>query len=177
MPILDSQTMQPRRTYSVAELQQAAQEMRAWVMIALQAAGSGHTGGTMSIADIAAALYLKHIRHDPKNPKWEGRDRVFWSAGHKAPMIYAALGMAGYFDEMPVAYHGEPLPQFADIPGIQKTVLLRKLGSPFEGHPNSRKLPGIEVCSGSLGQGLGIASGSALNAKIYGHDYRVYCIM
>ncbi|MEA3401568.1 MAG: transketolase [Armatimonadota bacterium] len=177
MPILDSTTLEPRRTYSVEELEDAAQEMRAWVMIGLQAAGSGHTGGTMSIAEVAAALYLHHIRHDPADPKWEGRDRVFWSAGHKAPMIYVALGMAGYFDDMPVAYHGEPLEQFADVPGIQKTVLLRKLGSPFEGHPNSRKLPGIEVCSGSLGQGLGIANGSALNAKIYNQDYRVYCIM
>ncbi len=177
MPILDSQTMQPRRTYTIEELEDAAREMRAWVMIALQAAGSGHTGGTMSIADITAALYLSHIRHDPASPKWEGRDRVFWSAGHKAPMIYVGLGMAGYFNDMPVTYHGEPLEQFADVPGIQQTVLLRKLGSPFEGHPNSRKLPGIEVCSGSLGQGLGIACGSALNARIYNEDYRAYCIM
>jgi len=177
VPILDSVTMEPRRTYSVEELEEAAREMRAWVMIALQAAGSGHTGGTMSIADVTAALYLRHIRHDPANPRWEGRDRVFWSAGHKAPIIYAALGMAGYFDDMPVAYHDEPLEQFADVPAMQKTVLLRKLGSPFDGHPNSLKLPGIEVCSGSLGQGLGVACGSALNARIYGHDYRVYCIM
>jgi len=177
VPILDSQTMQPRRSYTIEELEDAAQEMRAWVMIALHAAGSGHTGGTMSIADIAAALYLHHIKHDPAAPRWPGRDRVFWSAGHKAPMIYAALGMAGYFDDMPVSYHGEPLEQFADIKGIQQTVLLRKLGSPFEGHPNCKKLPGIEVSSGSLGQGLGVSCGSALNAKIYEQDYRVFCIM
>lgn len=177
MPILDSRTMQPRRTFTLEELEAAAREMRAWTLIALHAAGSGHTGGTMSIADIAAALYLAHINHDPANPKWEGRDRVFWSAGHKAPMLYATLGVCGYFDEMPVSFHGEPLPEFADIRGVQECVLLRKLGSPFEGHPNSRKLPGIEVCSGSLGQGLGVACGSALNAKLYGHDYRVYCIM
>ena len=114
MPILDSQTMQPRRVYSTEELEAAAQEMRAWVTIALQAAGSGHLGGTMSIADVAAALYLQHINHDPYDPRWEGRDRVFWSAGHKAPMIYAALGMAGYLDDMPVAYHGEPIERYLE---------------------------------------------------------------
>lgn len=177
MPIVDSRTMEPRRTYSVEELRAAAQEIRAWVMISLEAAGSGHTGGTMSIADIAAAMYLRHIRHDPANPRWEDRDRVFWSAGHKAPAIYATLGVAGYFDDMPVTWHGEPIEEFADIPGPQKCVLLRKLGSPFEGHPNSRKLPGIEVCSGSLGQGLGVACGSALDAKMRGRDNQVYCIM
>ncbi len=177
MPIVDSRTMEPRRTYSVEELRAAAQEIRAWVMISLEAAGSGHTGGTMSIADIAAAMYLRHIRHDPANPRWEDRDRVFWSAGHKAPAIYATLGVAGYFDDMPVTWHGEPIEEFANIPGPQKCVLLRKLGSPFEGHPNSRKLPGIEVCSGSLGQGLGVACGSALDAKMRGRDNQVYCIM
>lgn len=177
MPTLDSGTLEPRRTYTIEDLEDAAREIRAWVMIALQAAGSGHTGGSMSIADIAAALYLSHLNHDPANPDWEGRDRVFWSAGHKAPALYAALGVAGYFDNMPVSFHGEPLEQFADVPGRQKCVLLRKLGSPFEGHPNCIKLPGIEVSSGSLGQGLGVACGSALDAKIYGGDYRVYCIM
>ncbi|MFO7946390.1 MAG: transketolase [Armatimonadota bacterium] len=177
MPIVNSVTGKSRRTYTIEDLKEAAQELRAWVMIALHCAGSGHTGGTMSIADITAALYLSHLNHDPANPDWEDRDRVFWSAGHKAPAIYAGLGLAGYFDDMPVAYHEEPLEQFADVPGIQKTVLLRKVGSPFEGHPNSGKLPGIEVCSGSLGQGLGVACGSAKNAKIYGRHYRVYCIM
>lgn len=177
MPLLDSRTGEPRRMYSIAELEDAAREIRAWVMIALEAAGSGHTGGTMSIADIAAAMYLRHLNHDPANPTWEGRDRVFWSAGHKAPAIYATLGVAGYFDEMPVAWHDEALEQFADIPGPQKCVLLRKLGSPFEGHPNCRKLPGIEVSSGSLGQGLGVSCGAAKDAKLRGRTHRVYCIM
>ncbi len=177
MPIVDAGTNDTKRDFTTGELETAAREMRAWIMIALQAAGSGHTGGSMSIADIAAAIYLKHITHDPANPKWAGRDRVFWSVGHKAPAIYAALGMAGYFDDMPVAFHGKPLEQFADIRGMQETVLLRKLGSPFEGHPNALKLPGLEVSSGSLGQGLGVACGSALNAKLEGKDYRVYCIM
>ncbi len=177
MPIVDAGTNDIRRDFTTEELEAATREMRGWVMIALQAAGSGHTGGSMSIMDISAALYLKHINHDPANPKWDGRDRVFWSAGHKAPAMYATLGFAGYFDDVPVGFHGEPMAQFADIRGMQHSVLLRKLGSPFEGHPNARKLPGIEVSAGSLGQGLGVACGSALDAKLKGKDYRVYCIM
>ena len=177
MPIIDSTTGQVAQTYSVEELIEAAREMRAWDMISLIAAGSGHTGGTMSIMDIGAALYLNHLRHDPRNPQWDGRDRVFWSVGHKAPAIYCLLGKAGYFDDLPVGFHGEPLEQFADIKGIQEVVLLRKLGSPFEGHPNWQKLPGLEFSSGSLGQGLGVACGSALDAKLKGKDYRVYCFM
>jgi transketolase len=177
MPIIDSSTGEVARTYTVEELIDAVREMRAWDMISLVAAGSGHTGGTMSIMDIAAALYLSHIRHDPSNPQWDGRDRVFWSAGHKAPALYCALGKAGYFDDLPVAFEGEPLEQFADIKGIQEVVLLRKLGSPFEGHPHWPKLPGLEFSSGSLGQGLGVACGSALDARLKGKDYRVYCIM
>ncbi len=177
MPIVNSRTQDVQADLTLDELEEAAREIRGWVMIALEAAGSGHTGGSMSIADIATALYLQHINHDPADPKWDGRDRVFWSAGHKAPLIYSVLGMAGYFDEMPVSFHGEPLEQFADIEGIQQTVLLRKLGSPFEGHPNARKLPGIEVSAGSLGQGLGVACGAAIDAKLRGADHRIYCIM
>ncbi len=176
MPIMDSKTGEVRKEYSVEELIDKAREMRAWNMISLTAAGSGHTGGTMSIMDITAALYLKHIRHDPENPQWEDRDRVFWSTGHKAPAIYVALGMAGYFDDRPVSFHDEPLPGFESVTGIEETVLLRKLGSGFEGHPNYLKLPGLEFSSGSLGQGLGTAIGSALNAKLEGKDYRVYCL-
>ncbi len=177
MPIIDSTTGQVVKTYDVEELIEAAREMRAWNMISITAAKSGHTGGTMSIMDVGAALYLNHIKHDPKNPQWDGRDRVFWSAGHKAPAIYCLLGKAGYFDDLPVSFHGEPLEQFADIKGIQEVVLLRKLGSPFEGHPNWQKLPGLEFSSGSLGQGLGVACGCALDAKMKQKDYRVYCIM
>ncbi len=97
MPIVDSQTGEVRVDYSVAELEAKAQEMRAWDMISITAAGSGHTGGCMSIMDITAALYLKHIRHDPKNPQWSDRDRVFWSTGHKAPALYVALAATGYW--------------------------------------------------------------------------------
>jgi len=157
MPIMDSKTGKVIKDYTIDELIEKAREMRAYNMIALTAAGSGHTGGTLSIMDIAAALYLKKIRHDPKNPEWEDRDRVFWSTGHKAPALYVALGEAGYFP-------------------IEEVVKLRKLSSGFEGHPNRLKLPGVELSSGSLGQGLGVAVGCALNAKLEGKSYRVYCI-
>jgi transketolase len=140
------------------ELKQAAAEMRAVNLIDIFAAGSGHPGGTLSIMDIAAALYLRVLNHDPEDPAWPQRDRVFWSTGHKAPALYVALGKAGYFP-------------------LDDTVLLRQLGSGFEGHPNWLKLPGVEVSSGSLGQGLGVAVGNALAGKLAGRSYRVYCIM
>ncbi|MBI1750762.1 MAG: transketolase [Acidobacteria bacterium] len=146
----------PRR--SLDELQRAAAEMRAIDLVDIFAAGSGHPGGTLSIMDLAAALYLRVLNHDPADPNWPERDRVYWSAGHKAPALYVALGKAGYYP-------------------LEDTVLLRQLGSGFEGHPNRLKVPGVEVSSGSLGQGLGIAVGNALAAKLLGKAYRVYCIL
>jgi transketolase len=151
MSLIDSKTGKIRRDFTVEQLIEKAREMRAYSMIAITAAGSGHTGGTLSIMDIAAALYLKKIRHDPKNPTWEERDRVFWSVGHKAPALYIALAEAGYFP-------------------LADTVKLRKLWSGFEGHPNRLKLPGIELSAGSLGQGLGVALGCALNTKLEGKE-------
>jgi transketolase len=158
MPIIDSKTLEIVKDYSAEELVEKAKEMRVYNMISICAAKSGHTGGTLSIMDIAAVLYLKVIRHDPTNPEWDDRDRVFWSVGHKAPALYVALGMAGYYP-------------------VEDTVKLRKLWSGFEGHPNRFKLPGLELSSGSLGQGLGVAIGCALRAKLDKKDYRVYCIM
>jgi len=158
VPIINSKTGEIRKDYSIEELVKKAREMRAYSMISITAAGSGHTGGTLSIMDIAAALYLKKIRHDPANPTWEDRDRVFWSVGHKAPALYIALAEAGYFP-------------------LDNTVKLRKLWSGFEGHPNRLKLPGIELSAGSLGQGLGVAVGDALNAKLEKKNYRVYTIL
>ena len=97
MPLTDSKTLKIVKDYTEAELIQKAKEMRVYNMISLCAAKSGHTGGTLSVMDIAAVLYLKVIKHDPANPKWDDRDRVFWSVGHKAPALYVALGIAGYF--------------------------------------------------------------------------------
>ncbi|MBI2263621.1 MAG: transketolase [Armatimonadetes bacterium] len=142
----------------VPELMKAAQEMRAYALISIFAAGSGHPGGSLSIMDITAALYLHQVRHDPKNPSWPDRDRVFFSTGHKAPALYVALGKSGYFP-------------------LDDVVTLRKLDSPFQGHPHWLKLPGVEVSSGSLGQGLGIAVGDALALRLDGRRYKVYCIM
>src|SRR4030042_6577850 len=158
MPLIDSKTGKIRKDYTIEQLIEKTREMRAYNMIAITAAGSGHTGGTLSIMDIAAALYLKKMRHDPENPTWEDRDRVFWSVGHKAPALYISLAEAGYFPK-------------------DDTVKLRKLWSGFEGHPNRLKLPGIELSAGSLGQGLGVAIGCALNAKLEKKDYRVYTIL
>jgi len=158
MPIINSKTGEIKKDYTIEQLIEKAREMRAYNMIAITAAGSGHTGGTLSIMDITAALYLKKIRHDPANPNWEERDRVFWSVGHKAPALYVALAEAGYFPK-------------------DDTVKLRKLWSGFEGHPNRLKLPGLELSAGSLGQGLGVAIGCALNAKLEKKDYRVYTIL
>ncbi len=158
MPIMDSRKNCVLKNFSLKELNDIAKKLRGYAMIAISTANSGHTGGTMSAADIVTALYFSHINHDPSNPLWEDRDRVFWSVGHKAPALYAALGLSGYFDP-------------------DDSVKLRRLGSGFEGHPNRFKLPGIEASSGSLGQGLGIAVGSALNAKLDNLKYRVFCIM
>jgi len=148
----------PLKKLNKRELENTSKQIRSYTVAAITAAGSGHTGGCMSAAEIATVLYFNVMNHDPKDPHWEDRDRIFWSVGHKAPLIYAALGLSGYFD-------------------IKDIMTLRKFGSLFEGHPNAEKLPGLETSSGSLGQGLGIAIGSALSAKLKKKDYRTYCIL
>lgn len=131
--------------------------MRGLDLVALNCAGSGHSGGTLSIMDIAAVLYLSVARHDPKNPFWDDRDRIIWSAGHKAPALYLSLGMSGYFP-------------------VEEIITLRKFDSPFQGHPHWLKLAGVEASTGSLGQGFGIGVGIALRGKLDKKDYRVYVI-
>ncbi|RKY52896.1 MAG: transketolase [Candidatus Neomarinimicrobiota bacterium] len=158
MPIVDSKTGKVVKEYNAEELKRLANIMRGYNLISLCAAGSGHLGGTMSIMDIVAVLYLKEIRHDPKNPDWPDRDRVIFSTGHKAPALYIGLGMSGYFN-------------------VEDVVTLRKLFSPFQGHPHWLKCKGVEFSTGSLGQGLSISVGQALAGKLDGKDYRVYCIM
>jgi transketolase len=157
MPIVDSKNGKVQKNYTVDELIKAAGLMRGYNMITLCAAGSGHAGGTMSIMDITAALYLHVANHDPKNPFWDGRDRIIWSTGHKAPSLYLGLGMAGYFD-------------------VQEVVKLRKLYSPYQGHPHWLKLDGVEASTGSLGQGLSIANGIALAGKLQNKNYKVFCL-
>jgi len=158
MSIIDSKAGRPVRQYSIAELESEAALMRGYNLAALCCAGSGHAGGTLSIMDIVAGLYLQVADHDPRDPRWEGRDRIIWSAGHKAPALYVALAFAGFCEKLDLA-------------------LLRKLSSAFQGHPHWRKLPGVEISSGSLGQGLSVAVGNALAARLSGQPYSVFCIM
>ncbi len=158
MPIMNSKAGTIRKQYTVEQLEEAASLMRGYNLVTLSAAGSGHSGGTLSIMDITAALYLHEANHDPKDSLWKNRDRIIWSAGHKAPALYIGLGMAGYFN-------------------VEDVVTLRKLYSPFQGHPHWLKLDGVEVSSGSLGQGLSVAIGLALAARLDKRDNRVYCIM
>jgi transketolase len=158
MPIVDSKTGKVRKAYTIDELTEAANMMRGYDLISLACAKSGHSGGTLSVMDAAAALYLKVANHDPKNPDWDGRDRIIWSSGHKAPALYIALGMAGYFP-------------------VEDVARLRKLYSPYQGHPHWLKLKGVEASTGSLGQGLSIANGIAIAGRLDKKPYHVFCLM
>jgi transketolase len=139
-------------------LKEKARVLRIEILKMLTEAGSGHTGGSLSAADIVVALYFYKMKHKPLDPKWRERDRFILSKGHAAPLLYAALALSGYFDKP-----------------VLKT--LRKLGSPLQGHPCSKKLPGVEISTGSLGQGLSIANGIALGLKLDGLSSRVYCLL
>jgi len=142
----------------VRELNVTACRIRTDIVEMLNAAGSGHTGGSLSAADIVTALYFHKMKHDPKNPSWEGRDRFILSKGHAAPVLYAALARSGYFP-------------------VEELMTLRKLGSRLQGHPDSKSLPGVEVSTGSLGQGLSIACGLALAGRLDKKDWRVYALL
>ena len=139
-------------------LKEKARSVRTEILKMLAEAGSGHTGGSLSAADIVAVLYFYKMRHNAGNPQWTERDRFILSKGHAAPVLYAALALSGYFDKE-----------------ILKT--LRKIGSPLQGHPCSCKVPGVEISTGSLGQGLSIANGMAMGIKIDGLPSRVYCLL
>lgn len=143
---------------SFEELPLKAKEIRADIIRMLAEAGSGHPGGSLSCTDILTALYFHLANHDPKNPKWENRDRIILSKGHGAPALYAALAHAGYFDK-------------------KLLLTLRKLGSPLQGHPDLRRLPGLEASTGSLGQGLSVGLGHALARRLDKRHYMTYVIM
>src|SRR3989344_2916210 len=121
-------------------------------------AGSGHPGGSLSITDILTLLYFHFLRHDPKNQKWPDRDRLIFSKGHACPALYCALAYSGYFDK-------------------KGLLTLRKLGSPLQGHPDMRRLPGIEASTGSLGQGLSFGIGCALAARFDKKNFTTFVIM
>lgn len=146
------------KKYSVVELKKIMNELRSYILISLHCAGSGHSGGSLSALELVALAYLDIMKHKPKDPNWEDRDRFYFSAGHKAPLWYIVLGYCGYYD-------------------IKETAKLRKLNAPFQGHPDRNKLKGIELSGGSLGQGLSASVGDALSARLNGRDYRVFCLM
>jgi len=135
-----------------------AQEIRRNIITMLGEAGSGHTGGSLSAADILACLYFWEMQVDPKKPGWEDRDRFVLSKGHAAPVLYATLAEKGF----------SPREQLAS---------LRKLGSALQGHPDMRKLVGVEASTGSLGQGVSWAVGMALAAKMDSKSYRIYTLL
>ncbi len=142
----------------LAQLREKAREIRRHIITMIGGAGSGHPGGSLSAADIVTALYFEIMRIDPQNPHWPDRDRFVLSKGHAAPVLYAALAERGYFP-------------------VEKLSTLRRLGSPLQGHPDMRKVPGVEMSTGSLGQGLSAANGMALAGKLDGRDYRVFVML
>ena len=139
-------------------LEDIARDLRITDIEMLTEAGSGHPGGTLSAADMIAALYFYKLRLRPEEPDWPDRDRFVLSKGHCIPIVYAALAKRGFFDQSLLG-------------------TLRKLGSPLQGHPDRNRLPGIESSTGSLGQGLSIAVGMALAGKLDGGSWRVYCML
>ena len=146
-------------TADVKGLKEIADRLRVDVVEMTTAAGSGHPGGSLSSADLMAVLYFGGVmRHDPKNPAWEDRDRFVLSKGHVAPVLYAALAESGYFP-------------------VEELMTLRKLGSRLQGHPVRGKVPGVEMSTGSLGQGLSMVCGIALAGRMDGRDYRTFCLL
>ncbi len=147
-----------KRITKISELQTISKEIRKSTIRSLVEAGSGHTGGSLGLADVFTCLYFNVLNHNPENPSWEDRDRLVLSIGHVAPVHYATLAHVGYFP-------------------IDELKTLRKLGSRLQGHPGvDHGLPGLELSAGSLGQGLSVAVGLALAAKIDDKDCFVYTI-
>lgn len=151
--------MQYLNEKEIKDLEMKANEIRQSVIEMLVEAGSGHTAGPLGMADIFALLYFEVLKHDPKNPDWEERDRLVLSNGHICPVLYAAMGHSGYFP-------------------VEELLTLRKFGTRLQGHPHRTVLPGIETSSGPLGSGLSQAVGMALAERIdneYSSKY-IYCI-
>ena len=140
------------------QLMATACKVRMGIIEGTHAAKSGHPGGSLSAADLFTYLYFKEMNVDPKNPKWEDRDRFVLSKGHTAPGLYAALALRGFFPE-------------------SELLTLRHIGSRLQGHPNMNETPGVDMSTGSLGQGVSAAAGMALAAKYQGKDCRVYTLL
>ena len=142
----------------LTQLKHEAAMIRLGILDGTHAAASGHPGGSLSIADILSYLYFSEMNVDPANPKWDARDRFVLSKGHAAPALYGALAHRGFF----------PVSEIAN---------LRKVTSMLQGHPDMKQIPGVDMSSGSLGQGVSCAVGMALAAKLDKADYRVYAIL
>ena len=139
-------------------IQDICKEVRADIVRMTSAAGSGHPGGSLSAVEAMTVLYFNVMNHRPAEPDWADRDRFFLSKGHACPVLYSVMARSGYFP-------------------VEELLTLRKCGTRLQGHPSCKTLPGIEVSSGSLGQGLSIANGFALSAKVSGTDRRSYCLL
>ena len=140
------------------QYEELARKVRTDIIHMVHSAGSGHPGGSLSAAEIVTALYFKEMNIDPANPKMENRDKFVLSKGHAAPVQYAVLAERGYFP-------------------VEDTLQLRKLGSKFQGHPNMHKVPGIEMSTGSLGQGISVCVGMAMANKLDKNPGRIYTLL
>lgn len=145
-------------TTAIKMVEDKARSIREKIITMLGQAGSGHTGGSLSAADLLACLYFWEMQVDPQQPHWPDRDRFVLSKGHAAPVLYAALAEKGYFS-------------------AELLSTLRQLGSPLQGHPDMRKLAGVEASTGSLGQGVSWAVGMALAARLDGKSHRIYTML
>lgn len=146
-----------KKKLDIKELEKIAEGLRRDILLMLEQAGSGHTGGSLSMVEILIALYYYKMNHNPEKPHMEDRDRFLLSKGHGCPTLYAILSNLGYFPP-------------------EELLTLRQLGSRLQGHP-LKEVPGVEISSGSLGQGLSIANGMALSARLDKKKYKVYCLM
>lgn len=142
----------------ILDLSKIARDLRILALKMITEAKSGHPGGSLSSADIITTLFFHELVHDPKNPHWENRDRFVLSKGHGVPILYAALAKAGYFPE-------------------EEIYTLRKINSRLQGHPDHVRLPFMETSTGSLGQGLSVAQGMAMAAKLNQKKYKIYCLL
>ena len=142
----------------IKELTKKAVEIRKGIIEAVYWAQSGHPGGSLSVADILTVLYFHEMNIKPEEPNWEDRDRLVLSKGHCSPALYSCLANRGYFP-------------------IEDLKTFRKIDSYLQGHPDKNKVPGVDMTTGSLGQGLSAANGMAIAAKMDNKDYRVYCIL
>lgn len=150
--------MKNEKIKNIEELELMAKKIRRGIIEAVYSGKSGHPGGSLSIADIITVLYFNEMNINPENPQDENRDRLVLSKGHCAPALYSALANRGFFD-------------------IEELKTLRNIESRLQGHPDMKKIPGVDMTTGSLGQGLSVANGMAIAGKLDNKDYRVYCIL